>query len=860
MSGAKRFLALFLLFALASAVQPAGATVPGGTGMPPAAQFTVQAPAQAVAQAPKLGSALSRGVEVLVANPSALNLQDVPVRATVYFSDGQAPNSSLVVLSQDGVQVPSQVLSVSTYPDGCAEEAQVIFQANVSAGSTASYYVVSGSNDYQPLALSSGGTVTVDVGPFSFSFSTGGELGNLTLDHRKLSVPGLPFVSPWVGATASVYVDGPEMAIISLSGQGGTQGANLSVYRGFPLAHYSASGTVRPLIGYLNSTPFSYVQPSGTNLGLVGPSGVVLPPSRAYCLAGNVTLTLINGSSFQFFAVGRSSGILAYAYQTSGGLFSAWLAFGLNGSRASETLKAASSVSARPLEPLTVISLGFPRTVQVYQPFQVNLTLLFTRSGESNVTASLGPGLLMVSSPPQDILGSGGQKREVSFLLEALTTGSLSWDVTAGGATTSASVLSYVQSLLPNVTACFYVKSAGKPVQGTTVVLSSPGLYLKAQTDADGEACFNVPMGSYNASVYSGSMLMASQEVRVLSSGSYALSISPTVLTAFVFFQDGQPVPAPNYPLVVVYKDGSPIASAFASSWAGQMQSNFSDLPPGQYEVKAFLWGYSSKAEQVVLRGESSVRLYVPSLLPLSLSVEAVGGQPVPNATVQLYSGTELVDQAVTNSSGEVTLAVPASNYTYQVYYEGLMVSQGEVSLSNESVRVNVASSVSLTLIRALTPLGPLPDAQVTVIGPNGQIVFSGKTNSSGSVLALLPRGQLQVEVVSPLAYASAVTSAPLHEESVVAGPSGFLTVLLAALALLWVSFLVVELRLGRRGEQVRKLKSMLEKLEDLYQQGKVSYQIYSKLKEEYTSRLQDLTLRERARGLEKGPSVGQSI
>ncbi len=52
----------------------------------------------------------------------------------------------------------------------------------------------------------------------------------------------------------------------------------------------------------------------------------------------------------------------------------------------------------------------------------------------------------------------------------------------------------------------------------------------------------------------------------------------------------------------------------------------------------------------------------------------------------------------------------------------------------------------------------------------------------------------------------------------------------------------------------------MLEKLEELYQQGKVNYQIYSKLKEEYTSKLQDLTLRERVRGLEEGPSPGQSI
>ncbi|MDP7976179.1 MAG: carboxypeptidase-like regulatory domain-containing protein [TACK group archaeon] len=810
-------------------------------------------------------------VIMTISNPYNFSLSDYPCFATLYFSEGQVYNNTLTIVSSNGVPVPFQITAETEYPDGSLDMAQVVFAGNVSARSKAQYLAVagrSGAGEPQISYESSNGEQYIaNNGVFSFYVNREGtpDIYDLYVHGQSPDAFGLPFAQLFnqlssygpTNATVNLIINGPEMSEflvnethpMSASGE-------LIVFRGYPVIYYkllraTGSGAWRPILGYMNSSLFSDLayRKLLVPLASIGATGEVFPETAVYSFEGKVPISFASNSSFQFFAAGVSAPVLAYAYQADAGSFDGFIMPGIGLTGATELYEELIQPPELVVqEPPATLSVTAPPEAQVFQQIAITVNLFFPSNQSSVILIPHLPKGIVVVSPGRTNFTSVVQGSEATsqWVVYANRTGDLSGSFQVGPSVVNFSVNFYVQPLLPSVSVVLKVLSGNLSLAGAHLAIYGSGVSQNLITNSSGEANTTLPMGVYSVSVAFDDLQLGSHQLSVFSPGVYYIKTRSFGLTVIPVFENGAPMSGNSMPLVLVYgKGGIPELSSVASYENGVVEAQFYYLPPGVYYVQGMMWGLETKPMQVYLNGSAVVKLPMPDLDPLDITVLDVNGRPLPGALVQIYGPEGIfLAQETTSSQGLIGLAVPASNYTYVIDYDGYTVAQGSVSVKGPT-SVTAKAEVSLSRIEVASPFGPVADAKVEIVSPSGQRIFFGITNSSGELAAYIPKGNFTVEASTPIYSAYAIVSAPISAIHLNAGFGSSILLLAGLTVLAWAGYVTAEVKGGVKKEEISKLKSMLEKLDDLYQAGEVDFALYNKLKDEYQGRLAELTKHE---------------
>ncbi|WP_449462646.1 hypothetical protein PQ610_00805 [Tardisphaera miroshnichenkoae] len=827
-------------------------------------QATAAQPAEGAGWTPPPSS-----VSITVENPLPYAVEDFPVFVTVYFSEYEVSNLSLVVFSSTGAQVPCQILNYALYPNGDLESAELVFQSSAQPGSNSTYYVAPGKPAaWQNVTAIVGDRYDVQNGNFSFYQPRRGGLGLIDLEARGqssglASLPALTFQGPGanqsafqLNASTRLLVNGPEMSIIQISAVAPVSYVvTLTAFRGFPLLYYSirllnSTGEWRPELGYLNSSVFTSIDyPTGRTLSSsISFSGLVLPPSQYYVFSGSASLFLSINSTYQYLAAANDPPMLAFACVGSSSTFSAVLGPGVSYGQAGEM----AALASRPPEvvvhePPVILSIAYPSSVEVFQDFPVTLRMYFPSSITRADVKFTSEGLNVASPGISELKEvSAGSWCNTTWVLYANRTGNLNGTFLVNGTSIGFITEAYVQSLFPYVSFYVRVMTSNVSVGGARVMLQGMGLTSSRYTNSSGFAEFNMPMGVYSATVYRGSSLLSRTSLEVLGSGIYYVSTQSLALAIYPEFENGAPILPPSSPLFVLYNGtGAPVQSSTCAYRDGKLEAVFSYLPPGSYYVVGMMWNIKTKPVYVNLTGSEALDVVLPGLQSLSFKVLSSTGGALANATVQLFgTGGLFLSQGVTNDAGEVSFAVPAANYSYSVTYKGAQVAQGSVGVSSES-RLTVLSDVSLTTVSVRTPFGPAEGVTVSIYAPNGALLSRGVTNQSGAFTVYLPSGEFIGYASSPLYSASFPVKAPISKLTVSLGFSEPFMILILLCIVAWAGYVSLELRVGSKKEEIKKISSMIKKLDELYSEGEVKYPLYMKLRDEYEQRLKELVKHE---------------
>lgn len=239
----------------------------------------------------------------------------------------------------------------------------------------------------------------------------------------------------------------------------------------------------------------------------------------------------------------------------------------------------------------------------------------------------------------------------------------------------------------------------------------------------------------------------------------------------------------------------------------------------------------------------------------VTTSNNLLAGDPIPNVMVHVYdSEGNTVFKEYTNESGYVVRkGMYAGEYSIFAEWEGVEIWSGIIDVSGDEVIIECP--VYRLTIRALDPSGnPIPNADVTIIRMIRryrryirEVISTYKTDEFGYVSLLLPHGRYEVHcaygiytglVVLDLNYNSNV-EVPC---SINAGM--WFSTFFVPLPLLVLIF-ILERRKLKKPLEMRRYRTMLNKLENLYENGLVEYRLYRKLREEYESKLMELGGRE---------------
>ncbi len=805
---------------------------------------------------------------VTVVNDHDFALVNFPSIETIYFSEGQVFIGGFKLVGLTGQALPYQVLRASEYADGSIRSVTIIFPVNAAPLSRAAYYVELGhAPEAANLTLFSKGEYRIENGVFSFYLSndSAGPL-NLSVDGVRLSVFTLPFMSSssqvdgYQLSSQSLQVrvlqNGPELSELEVSAIAPLSYVeNLTVFRGFPAILYrikfNSSGPYRPLMGYLNASVFTELAygSSRKNLSSVAPSGSLFPAEPLYSLVGRTPISFSSNASFQYMALGLSGPILAYAYQSPNPTFSALVMPGVNMSYASNISGALSGgVRALVSEPASVLSISYANTVQAYDAFRINVSLFFTHNASKVVLQPHLPYGIVVESPgitefPHVI---GGSSNSSVWTVYANRTGLLSGYFEANGSLVNFTVNCYVLPLLPPAEAVIDVLSAGSPLPGVLVNVSGSGRTWTGITNGTGEVAFTLPLGAYSVTMSRNGVSLGEKAIEVFGSGIYRLSATSVDLLVRPEFENGVPMMPPNSPLLVLRElKTSQTYYSVPSAANGSAEAVFKYLAPGSYELFGIMWGMETTPLYVNLSHSETVTFRMPGLNQLSFRVLTVNGFPLSNATVQLYgAGGIFLTQASTGTGGLVSVAVPAGNYTYMFRYSGVTVAVGSIDVRGSASEL-VNASASRTAIQVSSLFGPIGNAQVRVYSSNGSLFLVTHTNSSGDATVYLPQGDFVASVSSPAYAGSAPIAAPASSAHVFVGLSTPAWLLIFLTVAGWAGYVALEVKGGGKKEEVAKLKSMIQKLNELYENGEVDFALYNKLNDEYQARLAELTRHE---------------
>ncbi|HIE14642.1 TPA: hypothetical protein EYP70_05160 [Candidatus Bathyarchaeota archaeon] len=239
----------------------------------------------------------------------------------------------------------------------------------------------------------------------------------------------------------------------------------------------------------------------------------------------------------------------------------------------------------------------------------------------------------------------------------------------------------------------------------------------------------------------------------------------------------------------------------------------------------------------------------------VSMSDSSKIGDPIPNIEVNIYdSEGNSVFKDYTDVNGYINYTgVYSGRYSIFAEWEGMEIWSGIVDVTGEEIVLKCP--VFRLAVKVLDPSGnPVPDAQVTISRVTRRyrtyvttVIRTGKTDKFGYYTCLLP--QSRYEVTCSYGIYRGLTIFDLDsnmnvEIACYANAGVWFSAFIVPLPLLILT-IMLERRKLKKPMEMKKYRTMLEKLENLYENGLIEYRLYRKLREEYETKLMELGGRE---------------
>jgi len=364
-------------------------------------------------------------------------------------------------------------------------------------------------------------------------------------------------------------------------------------------------------------------------------------------------------------------------------------------------------------------------------------------------------------------------------------------------------------------------------------------LVASAVTNGTGYSELQLDPGRYRVQVYKNGRLIAS-ETLALSSSTLVYNITAWAYTIRVRVR-----PTWSKPLVAVFMNttkGLQLISYNNTDEEGTAE--LGGVFNGSYILKAYMWHAEARSVKISVE-RSGQEFYVD--LPISVvRVTAVSESNVPleNATVSLYDSNQgLLEDVKTDASGTATfLSVPTGNYTFVVKWLGIRVFSGWLDVDKGLVEYRAVARVLELRVKFTDPLGtPLSGGTVELEREgSAQGLLRLSVSNDGILSTMLPVGNYTLRFRGGLFSKDVKVSLfnPL-DMVVFCDLSASIPVALAVTGACWAGTVFMwQAKTRRVSLEEMKLKDMIEKLDALYQQGEVDEAMYSRIREEYTTRL----------------------
>ncbi|RJS84730.1 carboxypeptidase regulatory-like domain-containing protein, partial [Candidatus Bathyarchaeota archaeon] len=239
----------------------------------------------------------------------------------------------------------------------------------------------------------------------------------------------------------------------------------------------------------------------------------------------------------------------------------------------------------------------------------------------------------------------------------------------------------------------------------------------------------------------------------------------------------------------------------------------------------------------------------------VSSSTSSKVGDPIPNVKVNVYDGDgNSVFKDYTNGTGHVFYSgVYSGRYSVFAEWEGMEIWSGIIDVSGDIIVIKCP--VYRLTVKVLDPSGnPIPNADVTISRVIRRyrtfitrVIKTGKTDRFGYYTCLLPQSRYEISCSYGIYRGISVLdlNANLNVEVMCLTNAGvWFSAIIVPLPLLFLTF-ILERRKLKKPLEMKRYRSMLEKLENLYENGLIEYRLYRKLREEYEAKLMELGGRE---------------
>ena len=412
----------------------------------------------------------------------------------------------------------------------------------------------------------------------------------------------------------------------------------------------------------------------------------------------------------------------------------------------------------------------------------------------------------------------------------------------------------------------FKVQSnSGFPIANATLLIRTPSGHLIFQGNTDKTEIIErknlyVFESAYTVSVLYGNRLIGQESISVTESRIYEIKCWAHNLEVTCLDLDGTPLKdhpvllfdqtvfyAPATYSIITEKPG--LLSGFARTDA-EGKAYFNDIWNGTYWIK--ILADETIGEKIInLQGSESLTI-ICNKTYLALRFVTSSGEPLSGATVTVLSGGNIIFRDRTDEAGFIVRGdIYAGNYTVNAEWAGILVWSGTVDTLKNRYETKQCTVYRVTLTFVDQFGNPMPEADLSfrkiVSRTLSQLVLSTETNENGRISVLLPYGTYEISCSSGIYEGSITVNLNSDFERTVAcsikASSWFLIILFTVPT--FILTVILERRRLRAPLTIRKYRSMLNKLEAMYNSGLVEYKIYRKLRDEYEMKITELEGRE---------------
>lgn len=269
----------------------------------------------------------------------------------------------------------------------------------------------------------------------------------------------------------------------------------------------------------------------------------------------------------------------------------------------------------------------------------------------------------------------------------------------------------------------------------------------------------------------------------------------------------------------------------------------FTNVTAGAYQLEVTDGLYSTR-KLLLVYANRNVTVTV-GLANLKVRVELAEGLPLQQAAVHVRDENgSLVCAGYTDANGTLRCeGLPRGNYTVSVRWREAIAASSRIALANDT---EVVLRGAVRRVTVFVTLGgrPAAGATVNVYSAAGALIESARTDENGiAVLYMLP-GPYRFAVTKGQYSASRVADVRVEQHvKIELQLAPTLWVLIAVTAFLWaITAYVWHRRTSYIYKERERYRRLLQRLEEMYSRGEVEERFYLKLKQEYESKLNELS------------------